>query len=108
MISLRTLRDQDKAMLCAPSQANLIGLFPVLSCNLKHISILHDPLIVSAKRGIGCDDNPVFLADTDGLLVHVHGTYLNLVNSWDDSMVKEFFDMVGREIGDANSLHKAL
>ena len=95
-------------MLSAPSQADLMGLFPVLSCNLKHISILHDPLIVSAKRGIGCDDNPVFLADTDGLLVHVHGTDLNLVNGWDDSMVKEFLYVIEREIGDTDSLHKAL
>ena len=95
-------------MLCAPSQADLMGLFTILSCNLKHISILHDPIIVSAEGGIGCDDNPVFLADTDGHLVHVHGTDLNLVNSWDDSMVKEFFDMVRCKIGDADSLHKAL
>jgi hypothetical protein len=74
-------------MLCAPSQADLMGLFSILSCNLKHIRILHDPLIVSAEGGICCDDNPVFLAETDGLLVHVHGTDLNLVNGWDYCMV---------------------
>ena len=65
-------------MLCAPSQADLMGLFSILSCNLKHIRILHDPLIVSAEGGIGCDDNPVFLADTDGFL----SMYMGLISIW--------------------------
>ena len=85
-------------MLCAPSQADLMGLFLVLSCNLKHGRILHYPVIVSAEGCIGCDDNPVFPADTDSLLVHVHGTDLNLVNRWDDPMVEEFLNMVECEI----------